>query len=200
MHKAQADDRGEEHDLPVEQAGTRQVAANQAKDALIDERRKRPDIVFIERHGAQLPGEKSAEHMEWQSGPFPVEQSGNTHQRAAERTRPAPADHAQQQRSLKAQIACLKTGLRNADQDADHDRQPEPEHEKHFLPEGALFAKQKGLEFFGTHQTAGNGRSYAQLDQQIDQDEAWFHKDAWLFENCSMNAAISSPCAYRQRA
>src|ERR1700759_2129411 len=54
LHKSQRNDGGEEHDLPVKQARTRQIAANQAINAEIDEWREKPDVVFVNRHCAQL--------------------------------------------------------------------------------------------------------------------------------------------------
>ena len=113
LHEAQPDDRGEKHDLPVEQARRRQIAADQAINAEIDEWRERPDVVFIERHGAQLAGDKTAKHAEGQRRPLAVQQRGQGHQHAAQNARPAAADHAQQKRGLETQISGQKALAEN---------------------------------------------------------------------------------------
>jgi hypothetical protein len=41
--------------------------------------------------------------------------------------------------------------------------------------EGAAFAEQKRLKLNRADQNAGHGGRYAELDQQIDKDEALFH-------------------------
>ncbi len=78
----------------------------------IDERRERPDIILIDRHGAQLAGEKTRKHIERHRGPLAVQQRGYTHQHAAQRSGPASADHSQQKRSFKTHVAGLETLLR----------------------------------------------------------------------------------------
>ena len=55
--------------------GRRQIAPNQAKNALIDEGRERPDVVLIERHGAQLAGDKTAKHTERHRRPLAMQQA-----------------------------------------------------------------------------------------------------------------------------
>src|SRR5258708_7537086 len=105
-----------------------------------------------------------------------MQQRGYGDQNAAEGSSPASSDYAQQQRGFKAQIARRKTFLENSDPDANHDRQAEPQDHIQLLPESALFAEQQKLEFLGPYKSAGNSRGYAQLDQQIDQDEPRFHE------------------------
>ena len=105
LHETQANDGPEKHDLPVEQAGPRQIASNDANDALIDERRERPDVVLVDGHGAQLAGEKTAKHIERHRRPLAMQQRRDAHQHAAQRSRPASADHAQQQRGFETQVA-----------------------------------------------------------------------------------------------
>ena len=81
--------------------------------------------------------------------------------------RPPATDHAEQHGRLETDVACLKTGLRDADQDAKHNGQSEPQNQVHLLLECALFTKQQFLELFGPHQAARHSRRHAQLDQQI---------------------------------
>src|SRR5215471_20692325 len=120
LHETQPDDRREEHDLPVEQARPWQVAPDQAKDALIDERRKRPNVVFIARHRPQLSRHTSAQYVKRHSSPLSVDQCRDAHQHASERTGPPSADHSKQHDRFKTDVAGVKAVLRNADQDAKH--------------------------------------------------------------------------------
>src|SRR5258708_22561041 len=96
LYETQADDRGEKHNLPVEQAGRRQVAANKPVNAEIDEWRKRPDVVLVRCQGAQLASDEAAERAERQRGPLPIHQSGYGHEHSAQYPGPAAADCAQQ--------------------------------------------------------------------------------------------------------
>ncbi len=176
LHKTQSNDGREKHDLPVEQTRSGKVAANQAVNTQIDKRRERPDVVFIARHGAQLPGKKSAEQTKGQRRPFSVQHGRNGHQQAAQRARPATANRAEQKRGLKAQISSQKAGNGKTDPDANRDRQAKPEHEVEFLPEGSFFAKQQRLELNRANQSAGNDRGHSQLEHQMDEYEPWFHE------------------------
>src|SRR6202035_418492 len=72
LHEAQPHDGGEEHDLPVEEAGGRQVAADEAVNAEIDKWRKRPDVILVGGEGAQLAGDEAAECSEGHRSPFAV--------------------------------------------------------------------------------------------------------------------------------
>src|SRR6516162_7641745 len=49
LYEAQPDNRSQKHDLPVEEAWARQVSSNQPEHALVDERRKRPDVILVSR-------------------------------------------------------------------------------------------------------------------------------------------------------
>src|SRR5208337_178006 len=129
LYETQTDDRGEEHDLPVEQARGRQVAANQAIDAEIDKRGERPDIIFIKRHGAQLAGDETTEYSEGERGPFAVHKRGQGHQHAAQDSGPASANHSQQQRSFEAQVSGNEAVHGKSNPGADHDRQTEPRYQ-----------------------------------------------------------------------
>src|SRR5258708_16588596 len=77
LYETQADDRGEKHNLPVEQAGRRQVAADQAGNAEIDEWRKRPNVVLFRCQGAPLASDKTAKPTEKQRGPLPLPPDGD---------------------------------------------------------------------------------------------------------------------------
>ena len=54
-------------------------------------------------------------------------------------------------------------------------RNADPQHQVDFLFHAALLAKQQRLELQRTNQSAGHGGGYAQLDQQINEDESLFH-------------------------
>src|SRR5579863_6200175 len=176
FNQTQSNNCGEEHDLPVKQARTRQVTANQSEDTLIDEGRKRPDIVLISSHRAKLSGKKTREHMKRHRSPFSVDERRQTDNPTTQRACPAAAEHSQHHRCLKTDIAGLEAILRDADQNAEYNRHAEPESKVHLLPKSTFFPKQQRLKVFGTYQSARHGGSHAQLDQQINQDETWFHE------------------------
>ena len=60
-------------------------------------------------------------------------------------------------------------------QERSWEEQAEPQHQINLLPEGAVFTEQHQFEFFRSHQIAGNSRGHAQLEQQMNQDEARVH-------------------------
>src|SRR3984957_13720608 len=87
---------------------------------------------------------------------------------AARQARPAAANRPQQKCRLKAQITSQKAGNGKTDPNTDRDGQAKPENEVEFLPESSLFAKQQRLELNRADQSAGNDRSHAQLEHQMD--------------------------------
>jgi len=94
LQKTQAHDGREKCHLPIEHAGTRQIAPDHAIESEIDKRRERPDIFLFRRETAQLTGNNSGKHIQGQAGPLAVQRSGQRDQRSAEPSRQTPANHA----------------------------------------------------------------------------------------------------------
>jgi hypothetical protein len=120
--------------------------------------------------------QKSRQHQERQSRPFAVEKRGNAEQNASRNAGKAPDHDAQQNRGLQRQIAAKKIMEAKADPDSQRQRDANPEHQVDFLFPIAFVAEQERLELHLASKNAGGGRSYANLDQQVDEDETLFHE------------------------
>src|SRR5260370_23433154 len=97
LQKTKAYDGREKSDLPIEHAGTRQIAPNHTIESEIDERRERPDIFLFGRETAQLSGDNSGKHVQRQARPLAMQRSRQRDQRSTEASRPAPAHPAHEQ-------------------------------------------------------------------------------------------------------
>jgi len=78
MQETQPHNGDKEHDLPIEKAWFGQIAPDPTINAQVNKGRKGPYVLPVRSDTAQLPGDKTTEQIERQSGPLPVQYRGKT--------------------------------------------------------------------------------------------------------------------------
>src|SRR5438445_2500342 len=194
LDEVQPQDHDQEHHLPVREAGPRLGTSNPAVKAEIVEWRESPDLFVVRGKFSELPSGQADYNVQRQHQPCATEYRRQRQQGSASHSSKPARDGAQENNRFEREIASKRALSAEPYPDTERQVESDPlgdrqtERQINLLLDRALFTEQQRLEFDRAHESSSDSRSYAQLHQQVDQDESVFHCqriDAGCFTKCS---------------
>src|SRR5258708_2380408 len=171
------------------------AATQPPHDAEIVERRKTPHFFVMRDKSPHLPGQSAHNGVEWNHQPRAVEYSGDGEKSAAQCARGTPGQGAEQYRGLERKTAGQFVGGYKLNPPAqgkglsDPRRNHQPEDEVNLVAPGPALSKEHRLEFHPADKRRRHGRSQAEFDQQVNQNQAEVLIHGELQEESSTDSA-----------